>query len=164
MSSYGAAAFQYKRQLPSFDSTTYVLNNSMISSSAQSIPAASRQNNNYGNPTTTEVEVGKDPLSDPLHQIDSLELSDYSFCNMDLKDCASQKPETASVIYLNSNILHIALVRQKNFIKKTTSYSLFHNFVFSVSHKMLSLAWNFFQANCELISWTKHKPDFIFLF
>ena len=98
MSSYGAAAFQYKRQLPLFNSTSYVLDSSMITSSAQSIPAASRQNNNYGNSTTTEVEVGKDPLSDPLHQVDSLELSDYSFCNMDLKDCPSPKPETASVI------------------------------------------------------------------
>ena len=99
MSFYGAAAIQYKRQLLSIISATCVLDKSMISSSANSAPAASQPNDHHGLSASTDVEVGKDPLSDPLHQVDSLELSDYSFCNMDLKDCNSPKPGTVLVIY-----------------------------------------------------------------
>lgn len=94
MSSYGAQAFQYKHHIPVASSTTYVLDHSMLSSSVHPNPTTSQEISS--NNTSTEVEVGKDPLSEPLHHVDSF-LSDYSFCNVDLKDCSSPKPGTASV-------------------------------------------------------------------
>lgn len=94
MSSYGAVAFQYRGHIPVALRTTYVLDKSMLSSSIHSKPTSSQGTLNQVN-TATEVEVGKDPLSDPQVQIDSF-LTDYSFCNVELKDCSSPKPGTAS--------------------------------------------------------------------
>ena len=93
MSSYGAVAFQYRGHIPVALRTTYVLDKSMLSSSIHSKPTSSQGTLNQVN-TATEVEVGKDPLSDPQVQIDSF-LTDYSFCNVELKDCSSPKPGTA---------------------------------------------------------------------
>lgn len=62
----------------------------MLSSSANLQATTSQEAPSYN--AATEVEIGKDPLSDP--QPDSF-LTDYSFCNVDLKDCSSPKPGTA---------------------------------------------------------------------
>jgi hypothetical protein len=91
MSSYGAAAFQYKHQIPVVLKSTYALDNPMISPSIHSKSSTSQEIHSLNN--STEVEIGRDPLSDPQHQVDSY-LSDYSFCNVDLKECSSPKPGT----------------------------------------------------------------------
>ena len=82
MSSYGAVAFQYKCYSPLGSTVTNALDKSMLSSSANLQSTTSQETQNFS--TATEVEIGKDPLSDSQPP-DSL-LTDYSLCDVDLRE------------------------------------------------------------------------------